>query len=169
MIDYHVHLWRHAPGLQLQATVDQLAVYCAHAAHLGVSELAVTEHSSRFRQFDQLLRGWWENDPSPARRAEMSKSWDEELGADLDEYVEVALAAREAGLPVVVGWARVAGAGAGSLEWRPRRGLAEPRGRGLVDCCPLDQAPCPGSEARRACRRSPLVASTIQELLGEAS
>jgi histidinol-phosphatase (PHP family) len=87
----------------LQATVDQLARYCAHAAQLGVGELAVTEHSSRFRQFDQLLRGWWESDPSPDRRAEMSKSWDEELGADLDQYVQVALAARKAGLPVVVG------------------------------------------------------------------
>jgi len=103
MIDYHVHLWRHAPGLSLQASVDQLAGYCAHAADLGVTELALTEHSSRFSQFDRVLRGWWDVDPSRARRAEMSKSWDEELGADLDQYVEAALAAREAGLPVVVG------------------------------------------------------------------
>jgi histidinol-phosphatase (PHP family) len=103
VIDYHVHLWRHASGLSLQASVDQLARYCDHAADLGVTELAVTEHSSRFIQFDRLLRGWWDRDPSPARRAEASKSWDEELGADLDQYVETALAAREAGLPVVVG------------------------------------------------------------------
>jgi histidinol-phosphatase (PHP family) len=103
MIDYHVHLWRHAPGLSLQASVDQLARYCAHAADLGVTELAVTEHSSRSTQFDKLLRSWWDSDPSPARRAETSKSWDAELGADLDQYVQAVLAAREAGLPVVVG------------------------------------------------------------------
>jgi histidinol-phosphatase (PHP family) len=103
MIDYHTHLWRHGQGMSLQATIDQLAGYCAHAAELGVTELAVTEHCSRFVQFDHLLRGWWERDPSPARRAEMSHCWDEELGANLDQYVETALAAREAGLPVVVG------------------------------------------------------------------
>jgi len=102
-VTYHVHLCRHAPGLSVQASIDQLARYCAHAADLGVTELALTEHSSRFSEFDKLFRGWWDRDPSPARRAEMSKSRDGELGADLDQYVEAALAAREAGLPVVVG------------------------------------------------------------------
>ncbi len=103
VIDYHVHLWRHAPRLSLQASVEQLADYCAHASQLGVTELAVTEHCSRFCQFDQLLRGWWNEDPNPARRAEMSNCWDEEVGADLDQYVETVLAAKAAGLPVVVG------------------------------------------------------------------
>ncbi|MGO9661519.1 MAG: PHP domain-containing protein [Acidimicrobiales bacterium] len=103
MIDYHVHLWRHGPQSSLQATIEQLAVYCAHAAELGVTEVAVTEHCSRFVQFDKLLRGWWDDDPSPARRAEMSKRWDEELGANLDQYVDTALASKAAGLPIVVG------------------------------------------------------------------
>ena len=103
VIDYHTHLWRHAPHLPLQASVDQLAAYCAQAARLGVSELAVTEHSSRFRQLDALVRGWWEQDPNPARRAETSTSWDQELGADLDQYAGTVLAAKAAGLPVVLG------------------------------------------------------------------
>jgi histidinol-phosphatase (PHP family) len=103
VIDYHVHLWRHAPHLSLQADVEQLAEYCAYASRLGVSELAITEHSSRFVQFDALVRGWWEEDPSPARRAETRACWDDELGADLDQYVEVALAAKAAGLPVRLG------------------------------------------------------------------
>jgi histidinol-phosphatase (PHP family) len=103
VIDYHVHLWPHAPHLSLRASVEQLGEYCAHATGLGITELAVTEHSSRFVQFDTLLRGWWNQDPSPARRAEVLRSWDEELGADLDQYVEAALAARAAGLPVVIG------------------------------------------------------------------
>ena len=103
LIDYHVHLWRHGPQASLQATIDQRAAYCAHASDLGVTESAVTEHCSRFGQFDTLVRGWWDNDPSPARRAEMSNCWDEELGADLDQYVETALAAKAAGLPLVVG------------------------------------------------------------------
>jgi len=103
VIDYHVHLWRHEPGLSLQASVDQLAGYCARAVELGVTELALTDHCSRFRQFDRLLRDWWDRDPNPARRSEMAACWDDELGADLDQYVEATLAAREAGLPVVVG------------------------------------------------------------------
>ena len=103
MIDYHVHLWRHEPHLSLQATVDQLAEYCEHSARLGVTELAVTEHTSRFRQFDALVRGWWDEDPSPERRAEMPRIWDAELGADLDRYVRTAVAAKAAGLPVVIG------------------------------------------------------------------
>jgi hypothetical protein len=42
VIDYHVHLWRHVPHLSLRASVEQLADYCARAARLGVTELAVT-------------------------------------------------------------------------------------------------------------------------------
>jgi histidinol-phosphatase (PHP family) len=103
VIDYHVHLWRHAPHLSLQASVEQLAEYCEHAARLGVTELAVTEHSSRFTQFDALVRGWWKEDPSPARRAETRTCWSQELGGDLDQYVDAVLAAKTAGLPVVVG------------------------------------------------------------------
>ncbi len=103
MIDYHVHLWRHAPQTSLQADVDQLAEYCVYSRRLGVTELAVTEHSSRFVQFDTLVRGWWEGDPSPARRAETCTCWDDELGADLDQYVDAALAAKAAGLPVRLG------------------------------------------------------------------
>jgi len=103
VLDYHVHLWRHAPHLSLEASADQLAEYCTYATRLGVTELAITEHASRFAQFDAVVRGWWEDDPSPARRAETRSCWDEELGADLDQYVESVLAARAAGLPVVVG------------------------------------------------------------------
>jgi len=103
VIDYHVHLWRHTPRLSLQASIDQLAEYCAHASTLGVTELAITEHCSRFRQFDRLLRGWWDRDPNFARRSEMARCWDEELGGDLDQYVETALAAKGAGLPVAIG------------------------------------------------------------------
>ena len=103
MIDYHVHLWPHAPGMSLVASVDQLSDYCTQAAQLGVTEVAVTEHCSRFRQFDALLRGWWDQDPSPLRRAETARSWEEELGADLDQYAETLLAARAAGLPVLIG------------------------------------------------------------------
>jgi histidinol-phosphatase (PHP family) len=103
VIDYHVHLWQHQPNLSLQASVDQIARYCERAAGLGVTELAITEHTSRFLQFDAAFRGWWETDPNPELRAATMRSWDEELGADLDQYLDTVLAARAAGLPVVAG------------------------------------------------------------------
>jgi histidinol-phosphatase (PHP family) len=79
-----------------QARHDYHTIHRARAHRGG-------RHSSRFIQFDALVRGWWEEDLSPARRAETRTSRDEELGADLDQYVETVLAANAAGLPVVVG------------------------------------------------------------------
>jgi histidinol-phosphatase (PHP family) len=102
MLDYHLHLWEHGPR-PLEATLEQVAAYCEHAVGEGVTEIALTEHLFRFRQADTLLRGWWDDDPSPALRDGMAGYWDSEQGGDLDRYVEVALAAKAEGLPVVLG------------------------------------------------------------------
>jgi histidinol-phosphatase (PHP family) len=102
MLDYHLHLWEHRPG-PVEATLEQVAAYCERAVAAGVEEVALTEHLSRFRQADRVLKGWWEDDPSPALADAMRRAWDDEVGADLDEYVEVALAAKAEGLPVVLG------------------------------------------------------------------
>ena len=87
----------------MQATVEQLADYCEHAATRGVTEVAVTEHASRFLQIHGIVSGWWDTDPNAARRAEMAACWREELGVDLDQYVDTVLAAKAAGLPVRLG------------------------------------------------------------------
>lgn len=103
VLDYHLHLWEHG-SRPLDATLEQVAAYCAHAAEHGVTEIAITEHLHRFRQADAVLRGWWDDtDDTPEIRASMQGFWDEELGGDLDPYVEVALAAKAEGLPVVLG------------------------------------------------------------------
>ena len=103
MLDYHLHLWphsEHATPLRL----EQLAEYCGRAQEAGVRELAVTEHLFRFRQADALLGGFW-NDPSvpPSLADSMADYWRFHATADLDAYVECALAAKDAGLPVVIG------------------------------------------------------------------
>jgi histidinol-phosphatase (PHP family) len=104
VLDYHLHLWEHGRDAPLDATLEQVAAYCAHAVEHGVTEIALTEHLHRFRQVDDLFRGWWDDDESdPALRAAMADWWDEDLGGDLDRYVEVALAAKAEGLPVVLG------------------------------------------------------------------
>jgi histidinol-phosphatase (PHP family) len=102
VLDYHLHLWAHG-NRPLEATLEHVAAYCERAQAAGVTEIAVTEHLFRFRQADTALRGWWDDDPDPGMAAAMAGFWDDELGGDLDRYVEVVLAAKDAGLPVVLG------------------------------------------------------------------
>jgi histidinol-phosphatase (PHP family) len=108
VLDYHLHLWEHGPR-PLEVTLEQVSAYCEQAAKHGVTEIALTEHLSRFRQADALLGGWWDDDGvdgTPELRAQMEQFWHDDLGdggADLDHYVEVVLAAKREGLPVVLG------------------------------------------------------------------
>ena len=103
MLDYHLHLWPHSEH-ETPLRPEQLAEYCARAQAAGVTELAVTEHLFRFRQADALLGGFWDDERVTAALAEsMAEYWKFHATADLDAYVECALAAKEAGLPVVIG------------------------------------------------------------------
>jgi histidinol-phosphatase (PHP family) len=102
VLDYHLHLWEHGPR-SLDTTLEQVAAYCEQATAAGVVEIAVTEHLHRFRQVDAVFGGWWEAHPPSPVRDTMARFWDSEVGADLDTYVEVVLAAKAAGLPVVLG------------------------------------------------------------------
>ena len=103
MLDYHLHLWPHDRG-DTPLHMEQLAEYCGRAQEAGVTELALTEHLFRFRQADALLGGFWNDERVPAPLAtSMADYWSFHATADLDAYVECAVAAREAGLPVVVG------------------------------------------------------------------
>lgn len=102
MLDYHLHLWPHGRRAEGE-TVERLAAYCERAAAAGVTELAVTEHLFRFAQADAVLGGFWDDDPDPALRRTMAAYWADHAREDLDAYVEAALAAKAAGLPVVLG------------------------------------------------------------------
>jgi histidinol-phosphatase (PHP family) len=102
VLDYHLHLWEHGPR-PLDATLEQVAAYCEAARAAGVVEIALTEHLFRFRQADAVLGGWWSGLDEPALVPAMAEWWASEQGGDLDQYVEVVLAAKAAGLPVVLG------------------------------------------------------------------
>ena len=101
VLDYHLHLWEHGPR-PLDATLEQVAAYCEAAQREGVTEIALTEHFYRFRQAEPVVAGFWDDEP-PHLLAGITEYVEHERGADLDEYVEVALAAKQEGLPVVLG------------------------------------------------------------------
>jgi histidinol-phosphatase (PHP family) len=103
VLDYHLHLWPHSEH-ETPLQPEQLAEYCARAQAAGVTELAVTEHLFRFRQADALLAGFWDDPGVPPALAEsMARYWKFHATADLDAYVQCALEAKEAGLPIVIG------------------------------------------------------------------
>lgn len=104
MLDYHLHLWPHGER-DRQPSVEELAAYCEAAQAQGITEIALTEHLFRFVQADAVLSGMWIEDrhASPALRAQAEDYWRQHNHADLDVYVETVLAAKAAGLPVVLG------------------------------------------------------------------
>ena len=102
MLDYHLHLWPHSQS-DAQATVEQVAAYCERATAAGVTEIALTEHLFRFTQAKDRLGGFWDDLPGEALRPGMAEYWDHHARVDLDDYVEVVLAVKAAGLPVVLG------------------------------------------------------------------
>ncbi|HMD44593.1 MAG TPA: PHP domain-containing protein [Acidimicrobiales bacterium] len=103
MLDYHLHLWPHRDS-QVPLSVDQLEAYCRRAVAAGVAEIAVTEHLFRFTQATAVVGPFWEDDEaSPDLRRSMARYWDHHARADLDAYVDCALAAKSAGLPIVLG------------------------------------------------------------------
>ena len=101
MLDYHLHLWPHSER-EAPLDLDQIAAYCERAQAHGVVEVALTEHLFRFRQATSLIDHLWA-DEAPALQASMAAYWDFHARTDLDAYVECAMAAKDAGLPVVIG------------------------------------------------------------------
>ncbi|MGH9089075.1 MAG: PHP domain-containing protein [Acidimicrobiales bacterium] len=101
MLDYHLHLWPH-DRRDTPLALDQVAAYCERAAAAGVVEVALTEHLFRFAQAERLVGNFWQGAP-PALAQSMAAYWDHHARADLDRYVETVLAAKRAGLPVVLG------------------------------------------------------------------
>jgi len=93
MLDYHTHLLRHGEDGPYRA--DQVRAYAVEAGRRGVEEIAITEHLFRFRQADALLRGWWDDDPSEALRAQTMRYWDAHATGDLDAYVAAVTAAAD--------------------------------------------------------------------------
>ncbi len=68
-----------------------------------MEQIALTEHLFRFDQADRVLHGWWNDETDPRLKQQLADYWTDHVSADLDAYIETCLAAKRAGLPVVVG------------------------------------------------------------------
>lgn len=108
LTDYHMHLQPDGIGARAEAaprwdadgghlSTGWIGRYTARASSRAVSEIAVTEHVYRFAEARD-----WHDDPW----------WREEATEDVDAYCEALLAAREAGLPLLVGV---------EMDWLPGR------------------------------------------------
>ena len=103
MFDYHLHLW---PQSQEDApcSIEQVAAYCQEAASRGVTQIALTEHLFRFRQGREAVGPFWEAaGGDQAMSDSMAGYIDHHCHGDLDDYVELVLAARAQGLDVLLG------------------------------------------------------------------
>jgi histidinol-phosphatase (PHP family) len=103
VLDYHLHLWPHEDATTW-LSLEQIADYCDEAARHGVVEVAITEHLYRFTQATDLVGEFWRTtEDDPRLQAEIAASFSHHTGADLDAYVELCMAAKDAGLPVKIG------------------------------------------------------------------
>lgn len=98
LIDYHMHLQPDGPIPATFAsrvaphgghrTLGWIGEYVERARSRGVTEIAITDHVYRFT----AARAWFD-----------APYWQSECTEDLDAHVEALLAAKGAGLPVLVG------------------------------------------------------------------
>jgi len=102
VIDYHLHLWPHSES-SVSYQIDQIAAYCEEAATHGVTELALTEHSHRFIDVASLVGPFWLKYGHEPTSPQMAEYFAWHARNSLDDYVNLAVAAKEQGLPVKVG------------------------------------------------------------------
>ncbi len=102
MIDYHLHLWPHSET-SVWYKLDQIAAYCEEAAQNGVHELALTEHSHRFRDVVSVVGPFWQKYGHEPTSPIMAQYFEWHARNELDDYVNLALRAKQEGLPVKIG------------------------------------------------------------------
>jgi histidinol-phosphatase (PHP family) len=102
VIDYHLHLWPHSET-SVWYKLDQIAAYCEEAAQNGVHELALTEHSHRFRDVVSVVGPFWQKYGHEPTSPMMAQYFEWHARNELDDYVNLALRAKQEGLPVKIG------------------------------------------------------------------
>ena len=103
MIDYHLHLWPHSES-SVWFRLDQIAAYCEEAADATASPSSrSTEHAHRFVDVASVVGPFWLRFGHEPTSATMAEYWDFHARNSLEEYVTLAQAAKDEGLPVKIG------------------------------------------------------------------
>jgi histidinol-phosphatase (PHP family) len=109
MSDSHLHLYPHRKGDPLpppppaRYPLDHIAGYVEKAARRDVTELTFTEHLYRCVEASEALGNIWERASDPTIRANTEYDLLADRTMSLERYVEVILAAKSAGFPVLLG------------------------------------------------------------------
>ncbi|MGI9666482.1 MAG: PHP domain-containing protein [Acidimicrobiia bacterium] len=108
MGDYHVHLHPHGPHTgdgppPGQYPMDHIEAYVEAALSNGATEIAFTEHLYRCVESGPVLGPWWEGS-GHAHLADRTEAYvASERVLSLDRYVQAVVAAKDRGLPVLLG------------------------------------------------------------------
>ncbi len=108
MGDHHVHLHPHGP---YRGTGPEPGVYPAghieafveHGAANGADEIGFTEHLYRCVEANAPLGEWWRDSPNQDLAELTAKYLSVERVLSLERYVEAVVAAKDRGLPVLLG------------------------------------------------------------------
>ena len=107
MSDYHLHLHPHQPtnegpppGVYPESRIE---AYVEAAARHGVAEIGFTEHLYRCVEAAPIIGPFWERSSHPVLAAQARALFVADLNLSLERYVEVVVAARDRGLPVLLG------------------------------------------------------------------
>ncbi|MCB1245825.1 MAG: histidinol-phosphatase [Acidimicrobiia bacterium] len=108
MGDHHVHLHPHGdadysgppPGEYPDGHIE---AYVERAATNGANEVGFTEHLYRCVESAAALGTWWETDPNRDLADLTAEYVRRERVLSLDKYVDAVLAAKDRGLPVLLG------------------------------------------------------------------
>lgn len=108
MGDYHLHLHPHDPSPDQWPPPGEypdglIELYVEAAARRGVTELGFTEHLFRCVEAAGALGPFWEKEPNPRLAAQAEEFITHDRVLSLDRYVAEILAAKERGLPVLLG------------------------------------------------------------------
>ncbi len=108
MGDYHVHLHPHGPYRGVgpppgEYPPGHIESYVAQAARRGASEVGFTEHLYRCVEAAPVLGRFWETEARSDLAAQTAAFFAEDLTLSLEGYVAAVTAARDRGLPVLLG------------------------------------------------------------------
>jgi histidinol-phosphatase (PHP family) len=110
--DYHLHLYPHrnhsSDPIPEGFPPHLIEKYCDAAAARGVEELGFTEHLYRFAESERVLGRFWEADYGKGSSSTALADFTARMVAldrvfRIEEYVEAVIAAKERGLPVLLG------------------------------------------------------------------